>query len=134
MSAERSWRAGGCHCGTVRFEALLADGDEACACTCSMCSKVGFMHVIVPESRFRLTSGADALTRYTFNTDIAEHLFCGTCGVKSFYRPRSNPDGWSVNARCLDDASGLVTVEPFDGANWEENAASLAHLSREDAA
>jgi hypothetical protein len=134
MSGARSWRAGGCHCGTVRFEASIADGEEARACTCSMCSKVGFVHVIVPESRFRLTSGRDALTRYTFNTGVAEHLFCSVCGVKSFYRPRSNPEGWSVNARCLDEAGGLTTMEPFDGENWEENAASLAHLSREDAA
>jgi hypothetical protein len=78
-----------------------------------MCSKVGFIHLIVPESRFR-------------------HLFCRTCGVKSFYRPRSNPDGWSVNARCLDEALDMDLTE-FDGRNWEANAASLAHLSREAA-
>ncbi|MBS0295942.1 MAG: GFA family protein [Proteobacteria bacterium] len=98
-----------------------------------MCAKTGFVHVIVPESRFRLTQGSDALTTYTFNTGVARHLFCSVCGVKAFYRPRSNPDGWSVNARCLDDAEGLdVRIEAFDGRNWEANAHSLAHLSRED--
>jgi hypothetical protein len=96
-----------------------------------MCARTGFIHVIVPESKFRITSGREALTSYRFNTGVADHLFCSVCGVKSFYRPRSNPDGWSVNARCLDDASGLVTVEPFDGRNWEAQA-SLAHLSVED--
>jgi hypothetical protein len=135
VSGSLTWHAGGCHCGAVRFEAALPARVGAQACNCSMCEKVGFVHIIVPESRFRLTAGADRLTDYTFNTGVARHLFCATCGVKSFYRPRSNPDGWSVNARCLDDADVLdIVVEPFDGRNWEANAASLAHLSLEDAA
>lgn len=126
-------RHGGCHCGAVRFEAAFPPAVEAQACNCSMCEKVGFIHLIVPESRFRITQGADRLTDYTFNTKTAHHLFCSTCGVKSFYRPRSNPDGWSVNARCLDDPTALtIAVEPFDGRNWEAHAAALAHLSHED--
>jgi len=114
-----SWRAGGCHCRSVRFEALLADAPTAQTCNCSMCEMVGFIHLIVPESRFRLTSGSEDLQSYRFNTGAAEHLFCRRCGVKSFYRPRSNPDGWSLNARCLDDYGRLdLVVEPFDGRNW----------------
>ena len=97
-----------------------------------MCSKVGFIHLIVPESRFRLVQGEGELVEYAFNSGVARHLFCRTCGVKSFYRPRSNPDGWSVNARCLDEAVDMDLTE-FDGRNWEANAASLAHLSREAA-
>ena len=98
-----------------------------------MCEKVGFIHIIVPESRFRLTSGTDQITTYTFNTGVAKHTFCKVCGVKSFYRPRSNPDGWSVNARCLDTTEGLdLRIEAFDGQNWEAHAAALAHLSKED--
>ena len=97
-----------------------------------MCEKVGFIHIIVPESRFRLLGGEAALTSYRFNTGVAEHLFCSVCGVKSFYRPRSNPDGWSVNARCLDEAEALdIHVEAFDGRNWEAHAGALAHLSQE---
>jgi hypothetical protein len=135
MSGEPlTWRAGGCHCGAVRFEAALPASVEAQSCNCSMCAKVGFIHVIVPESRFRLSQGAEAITTYTFNTGVAQHTFCKVCGVKSFYRPRSNPDGWSVNARCLDEADGLdICIEAFDGRNWEAHAADLAHLSREDA-
>ena len=128
-----SWRAGGCHCRAVRFEAALPDVVEAQTCNCSICERTGFVHVIVPESRFRLLKGVEALTSYRFNTGVADHLFCSVCGIKSFYRPRSNPDGWSVNARCLDDAEALVIrIEPFDGRNWEAHAAGLAHLSRED--
>jgi hypothetical protein len=116
----------------VRFEAALPDVVAAQDCNCSICAKTGFLHIIVPESRFRLVSGADALTSYRFNTGIAQHLFCRHCGIKSFYRPRSNPDGWSVNARCMDEASGLtLSVEPFNGRHWEDHGAKLAHLSKE---
>ena len=128
------WRAGGCHCGAVRFEALLADEVVAQTCTCSICAMTGFTHVIVPESRFRLIQGTEELTTYAFNTGVAKHLFCSVCGVKSFYRPRSNPDGWSVNARCLDaETRPTLRLSEFDGRNWEAHAESLAHLSRDDA-
>ena len=134
MTEAADWRGGGCHCGAVRFEVALPPVVEAQTCNCSICTRTGFVHVIVSESRFRLLQGADRLTTYAFNTGVARHLFCSTCGVKSFYRPRSNPDGWSVNARCLDEADGLeIRIESFDGRNWEANAASLAHLSREPA-
>ena len=131
MSDDFTARAGGCHCGAVRFEAGLPPVIVAQDCNCSICEMTGFRHVIVPADRFRLTSGAEALTAYGFNTGVAQHLFCARCGIKSFYRPRSNPDGWSVNARCLDGYAELdIRAEPFDGRDWEANAASLAHLSR----
>ena len=134
MTTGATWRGGGCHCGAVRFEAELPAVVEAQSCNCSICEKTGFIHVIVPESRFRLIQGEDALTTYTFNTGVARHLFCSVCGIKSFYRPRSNPDGWSVNARCLDDTAGLdIRIEAFDGQNWEAHADALAHLSQDDA-
>jgi len=94
----------------------------------------GFLHLIVPASRFRLLRGADALEAYSFNTGTARHLFCHRCGIKSFYVPRSNPDGYSVNVRCLDRSTiDGVTVEAFDGQNWEQSAATLRHLSRDEA-
>ncbi|WP_304171356.1 GFA family protein [Phenylobacterium aquaticum] len=125
-----TWRAGGCHCGGVRFEVALPEVAEAQTCNCSMCAKSGFIHIIVPESRFRVTKGMERLAEYTFNSRVARHLFCAECGIKSFYRPRSNPDGWSVNARCLDEAAQL-DLSAFDGQNWEANADQLAHLSLE---
>jgi len=123
---------GACHCGAVRFEADLPPAVTALACNCSICDKVGFQHVIVPLSRFRLLTGADDLTTYTFNTGIAKHTFCKHCGVKPFYTPRSNPDGVSLNLRCLDQSAfDDITIEPLDGQNWEANAGKLAHLSKE---
>ena len=111
---------GGCHCGRVRFEIQAPAEIEVSECNCSICAKSGYLHLTVPQSRFRLLSGSDSLSSYQFNTGTAKHLFCSICGVKSFYVPRSHPDGYSVNARCLDD--GTVTgmrVERIDGKNWE---------------
>jgi len=107
---------------------------EAIECNCSMCGKSGFLHLIVPKASFQLIQGEDHLSIYRFNTGVAKHLFCETCGIKSFYVPRSNPDGWSVNARCLDSTDGFeLRISAFDGRNWEANAAELAHLSKEPA-
>lgn len=118
--------AGGCHCGAVRFEAEVPAAVEILDCNCSICAKTGFRHLMVPHGDFRLLAGEDALVSYRFGTGAAEHLFCGTCGVKSFYQPRSHPDAWSVNLNALDDISGLsVTVIAFDGRNWEQSRAAL---------
>ncbi|WOI52140.1 GFA family protein [Parvularcula sp. LCG005] len=120
-----SARQGGCHCGAVRWEADLPAAIEAQRCNCSICTAVGFIHVIVPKARFRLLAGADALTRYQFNTRTATHLFCSVCGVKSHYIPRSHPDGYSLNLNCLDTTGLDVTITAFDGQNWEDNVSSL---------
>lgn len=122
---------GSCHCGAVTFEVEAAQRFVAQRCNCSICTKAGFLHLIVPKSRFRLLRGEDSLTTYTFNTGVARHTFCKACGMKPFYVPRSNPDGIDVNVNCLDPVPTDMAVEPFDGRNWEANAASLAHLSKE---
>lgn len=124
--------AGGCHCGAVRFTVDAAEPIAALDCNCSLCARTGFLHLIVPASAFRLVSGAASLSAYTFGTGVAKHLFCRTCGIKSYYVPRSNPDGFSINVRCLDGYPGLpMTVVPFDGRNWEANGPGLHNLSQE---
>ena len=121
-----SWKQGGCHCGAVRFEVLAPDEIEAKTCNCSICRMTDYLHLIVDAERFRLLAGADKITTYRFNTGTAEHMFCRTCGIHPFYRPRSHPDGWDVNARCLDgDAVNRFTVRPFDGQNWEANVEGI---------
>lgn len=115
---------GGCHCGAVRFSVDPGDTPELLDCNCSVCRKTGYLHLIVADADFRLLSGESELTEYRFGTGTARHLFCRTCGIKSFYRPRSHPDGWSVNARCLD--MGLdAPIRPYDGRNWEAARAAL---------
>ncbi|HWW28418.1 MAG TPA: GFA family protein [Steroidobacteraceae bacterium] len=115
---------GGCHCGRVRFEVVAPARITVSECNCSICSKSGYLHLIVPAERFKLLSGSDALATYTFNTEVAKHFFCSTCGVKSFYIPRSHPDGISVNARCIDAGSiESMSIKPFNGRDWDKGRA-----------
>lgn len=118
---------GGCHCGNVRFE-VDADfeAERVLDCNCSMCTKKGILHLIVPPARFRLLTSRDKLTTYTFQTHIAKHTFCSRCGIHPFYVPRSHPDHVDVNVRCLDEIDvARLTIEKFDGRDWEANVASI---------
>lgn len=122
--------SGGCHCGNVRFEIEAPADIEATECNCSICSKTGFLHLFVTRGNFRLLTKEAELATYTFGTGVAKHYFCRTCGIKSFYIPRSHPDGYSVNVRCLDRSTiASLTTTPFDGQNWEQNVANLSPLS-----
>jgi hypothetical protein len=110
---------GGCHCGRVRFR-VTADLDRVTECNCSMCSKKGFLHLIVAPAQFELISGRDDLTTYTFNTGVAKHTFCKVCGIHPFYVPRSDPDKIDINVRCLDGVDpAAIATKRFDGRNWE---------------
>ncbi len=130
-SQEYVTHRGGCHCRRVVFEVDAPATLTVQDCNCSLCRMSGFLHLIVPASKFRLLAGAGELTEYTFNTGVAKHRFCRVCGVKSFYVPRSNPDGIDVNARCLDEGTiESMAIEPFDGRDWEQHAGQLAHLSQ----
>ena len=111
---------GGCHCGRVRFEVIAPKSLSVSECNCSICSKAGYLHLVVPAAQFKLLSGNDTLRTYSFNTHTAKHLFCSVCGIKSFYVPRSHPDGISVNARCIDSETiEELTVTPLNGRDWE---------------
>jgi len=122
---------GGCHCGAVAFEVEAPARLTVSDCECSICRMSGYQHLIVPRTRFRLLQGADSLTEYRFNTGTARHLFCRRCGVKSFYVPRSNPDGYSVNVRCLDPATiEHLEVEVFDDRDRAAAEARIRERSR----
>jgi len=120
---------GSCHCGAVTFSVDAPTELEVYECNCSICERVGFLHLIVAAQDFRLLSGSEHLTSYRFNTKKANHLFCRVCGVKAFYIPRSHPDGYSVNLRCLDGRTvESVRISPFDGANWEASVGALPEV------
>ncbi|NP_001090477.1 centromere protein V L homeolog [Xenopus laevis] len=113
--------SGGCHCGSVRFEVWASSDLHIFDCNCSICVKKQNRHFIVPASRFKLLKGADNLTTYKFNTKKAQHTFCKTCGVQSFYTPRSNPDGYGISPHCLDEGTvRSVHVEQINGKEWEK--------------
>ena len=116
---------GGCHCGAVAYRFRAPERLDVLDCNCSICAMTGFRHVIVPHADFDLRTGGQDLIEYRFNTGKAVHLFCLTCGVKSFYQPRSHPDAWSVNFNCVTDAR-LGEVRAFDGRNWEASHRELA--------
>lgn len=124
--------SGGCHCKAVRFRCKLpSEPVPALGCNCSICSATGFLHIIVPHGDFVLESGAQSLTSYRFGTGKAEHLFCSSCGIKSFYQPRSHPEAWSVNANCLDQKV-VLAIDHFDGKDWERAKAALDEETRPD--
>lgn len=125
---------GGCHCGAVRFEALADPEPEMLRCNCSICSKTGYLHLFIPHERFTLLSGEDNLVSYRFGSREAEHLFCMTCGIKSFYQPRSHPEAWSVHFACLDTPHGLrPSIKDFDGRNWDKSASGEGFAGRNKA-
>eukprot|EP01118_Nematostelium_gracile_P008599 TRINITY_DN2849_c0_g1_i2.p1 TRINITY_DN2849_c0_g1~~TRINITY_DN2849_c0_g1_i2.p1 ORF type:complete len:159 (+),score=23.80 TRINITY_DN2849_c0_g1_i2:62-538(+) len=120
ITMEQVTHRGGCHCGAVRFEVIASEHLVIWHCNCSICKMKSNLHFIVPEKDFKLIKGEDSITTYTFNTHQAKHTFCKICGVQSFYRPRSNPDGYGVNPNCLDEGTVKSTeTKHFDGQNWE---------------
>jgi len=124
--SDRVTHVGGCHCGDVRFEVVAPRDITAVRCNCSICRMSGFEHLFVAKENFRLLTEWDALSLYRFNTGVARHYFCKRCGVKSFYVPRSHPDGYSIHVQCLrPDTLGSVQYESFDGADWEGHIGSL---------
>ena len=126
---------GGCHCGRVRFR-IRADLAGLLECNCSICTKKGILHLIVPPEQFELLRGEEDLATYQFNTNTAKHTFCRHCGIHPFYVPRSDPDKISVNARCLEgvDTPSLKPTRFFDGKNWEEAQAARQARSQGGAA
>ena len=103
---------GRCHCERVRFS-VLAPAHLVCfECNCSVCKMKRNTHFIVPRANFRLLSGEEDLTTYTFGTHTAKHRFCKHCGVQSFYHPRSNPDGIAVTIWCL-EGDVRISLLPF---------------------
>lgn len=116
---------GACHCGRVRF-VVRGDLAKAAVCNCSICTRKGFIHLVVAPEDFELVSGGGALALYEFGTRTAKHRFCKVCGIHPFYTPRSDPDKVDVNVRCLEgvDVDALGPAR-FDGRNWEEAMETL---------
>lgn len=117
---------GGCHCGAVRFRIEVPDSVIVHQCNCSICKRSGYLHLIVPAQHFELLQGQEQLVEYRFHTGVAKHLFCGICGIKSFYVPRSHPDSFSVHLNCVDLPQDVdVLIEPFDGQNWSKSRSTM---------
>ena len=104
-------------------------------CNCSICSMSGHLHLLVPAIDFRSLGGEDLLSTYQFGLGVAKHTFCSVCGTKPYYRPRSDPSGYSVNVRCLEPSTiADVEVSDFDGRHWEDAIERLMARAREPGA
>ena len=113
---------GSCHCKQIQFEVLGEKNIIVLDCSCSICSILNYKHYIVDKSQFKLLKGKKYLSTYTFNTNVAKHLFCKNCGIKSFYIPRSHPDSISVNLNCIHSKTiNKVKIKKFDGKHWNKN-------------
>ena len=116
---------GGCHCGRIRFE-VTTNFEQVVDCNCSICTKKGFLHLIVESSQFRLLTPTTELSLYQFNTNTAKHYFCSVCGIHSYYIPRSHPDKIDINVRCLEGvALQTLNIQQFNGREWEQNRHTL---------
>ena len=117
--AETKRYTGGCKCRAVEYEVDLAL-DKVFACNCSMCKPAGTLLAFVTPDQFHLKNGEDKLSSYKFNTQHIDHLFCATCGIKSFARG-TRADGTpmvAINARCLDGVDPwALEVVHVDGAS-----------------
>lgn len=116
---------GSCHCRAVLFE-VEGDLGQVVVCNCSICTKKGFLHLIVKKEDFVLICGESNLTEYRFNTKIARHLFCKTCGISPYYIPRSHPEKIDVNVNCLDQIDrSILRPTLFNGEQWEASIEAL---------
>ena len=119
MSETKTY-SGGCHCGAVRYEVELDLAKPVISCNCSMCGRVGSLLTFVPAANFTLLQGEDSLTDYQFNKHVIHHVFCKTCGIKSFARGkgRDGSDTVAINTRCLDGVElDKLNVTAYDGKN-----------------
>ncbi len=115
MQGEMRTYRGSCHCGKVQFE-IRSTLKPANRCNCSLCRRRAAVMTRVPASDFRLLAGEDALGLYQFNTRVAKHYFCGTCGIYTFHRPRVAPELYGVNVGCLEGVDPLsLEVGLIDG-------------------
>lgn len=79
---------GGCHCGTISYEADI-DPEKVIVCHCTDCqvlSGTAFRTVVfVPESQFRLLNGS--LKTYVKTADSGNRramMFCPECGTQIY--------------------------------------------------
>lgn len=112
--------SGCCHCKRVKFQFLSYTNVDILKCNCSICSMTEYQHLIIKHINFKLIKGKKCLIPYSFNTKKASHLFCKVCGIKSFYQPRSHPDSYSINYKCIKDPPKVRKIIFFNGKNFKQ--------------
>ena len=95
-------REGACHCGGVRIAVEMPSDPRPHYCNCSMCAMKGSLAIDVPIAALTVLEGSELLACYSFNTNVAQHWFCRSCGIHLFQWLRSDPGKYGVNAVCFD--------------------------------
>jgi len=106
---------GGCHCGEIKYKFVSDELVEIWKCNCSICKMHDYEHLFIDHNNFTIIKGSELIAKYCFGTKSAEHLFCKICGIKSFYQPRSHPESYSINLRCVDEPPEIKNIVYFDG-------------------
>lgn len=120
MDENAEIRQGGCHCGAIRIRVRLPDGlDKPVRCNCSYCRMKGAVMGFVPLADLTVTTGADVIATYQFNTGAAKHHFCPVCGIHTHHQRRFDPTLYAVNLACLDGVSpyDFAVVPVIDGSH-----------------
>ncbi len=109
-----------CHCGSVELLINLPDGIVGpMRCNCSFCRRRGAVMGATTFKDIKILKGEDSITKYQFNTCVAEHYFCKNCGIYTHHRRRSNPDEYGYNVANLEGVNPLLIdgIITFDGIN-----------------
>ena len=111
---------GRCHCGDISFSFQQGEIDKGIRCNCSMCRRKGAVmsdFTLSPEE-LDIEVKNDALGLYQFDTRVAEHYFCKTCGIYPFHVTMRKPGYYRVNLGCIDEVdTNALEVSLFDGKN-----------------
>lgn len=118
-STDEKTYEGGCHCGAVRWSVRMAPPEKAFTGNCSICKRTGWLLAFANADALEIVRGDDNLSDYQFGKKNIHHVFCKTCGVRSFSRGTS-PTGEAkaaINLRCVDDLDvSSLPVHAFDCA------------------
>ena len=118
---------GGCHCKAISFRFYSHNEVDIIKCNCSICLHTNYLHLIIPHKNFKLLKGSELLTTYQFNTNLAKHLFCKLCGIKSFYQPRSHKNSFSINFNSILNPPKINKIVDFNGKNFEKNLKKIQY-------
>lgn len=111
-----------CHCGAVILELHLPEGlPTPHRCDCSFCKRKGAVVAAVPAVDLKVIRGESALRIYQFGKHVAEHFFCGNCGIYTHHRRSTNPQEFGFNVRCLEGVNpyDLDDVPVAEGGVWQ---------------
>ena len=109
---------GSCHCGSISFSFTQEKIVSGLRCNCSLCRRKGAVmsDFTLAPGEIEINTEKDGLGLYQFDSKIAKHYFCKTCGIYPFHETMRKPGHYRVNLGCIDDIdTNTLTVNIFDG-------------------